>query len=198
MLRPRYPLRTRRLLLRPFQPGDLEGLYAYQSQPEVARFLVWEPRTLEESRVFLRQKMDAATLEKEGDWLVAAVVAAETGELMGEINLQWSSREHCQGEIGYVLNPAFHGHGYATEAAAEGLRLGFEELGLHRIVGRIDARNEASARVLERLGMRREAHLRENELVKGEWSDEVVYAMLRREWEARPEPAHDAGAAVGE
>jgi RimJ/RimL family protein N-acetyltransferase len=64
------------------------------------------------------------------------------------------------------------------------LRLGFEELGLHRIMGRIDARNEPSARVLERLGMRREAHMLENEFVKGEWTDEVVYALLEHEWRA--------------
>ena len=64
------------------------------------------------------------------------------------------------------------------------LRIGFEELGLHRIAGRLDARNEASARVLERLGMRREAHLVENEFVKGEWTDELVYAMLEQEWRA--------------
>ena len=65
------------------------------------------------------------------------------------------------------------------------LRLGFEGLDLHRVCGRLDGRNAASARVLERLGMRREAHLVQNEIVKGEWSDEVVYAMLRHEWDAR-------------
>ena len=63
------------------------------------------------------------------------------------------------------------------------LRLGFEGLGLHRIIGRCDGRNAASARAMEKLGMRREAHLRENEIVKGEWTDEMVYAMLRSEWE---------------
>ncbi|MBW8482742.1 GNAT family N-acetyltransferase [Actinomadura parmotrematis] len=185
MLRPDYPLRTDRLLLRPFEPGDLAELYAYQSLPEVARFLYWEPRDLEESRVFLQQKMASSALEKEGDWLVMAVLWRETGALVGEVNLQWRSREHRQGEIGYIFNPAYHGRGFATEAAEEGLRLGFEDLGLHRIVGRLDGRNTASARVLERLGMRREAHLVENEFVKGEWSDEIVYAMLRREWDAR-------------
>jgi RimJ/RimL family protein N-acetyltransferase len=65
------------------------------------------------------------------------------------------------------------------------LRLGFEDLGLRRIVGRIDARNAASARVLDRLGMRREAHFAQNEIIKGEWTDEVVYAMLQDEWRAR-------------
>jgi len=65
------------------------------------------------------------------------------------------------------------------------LRLGFEEYGLHRIVGRLDARNTASARVLERLGMRREAHFRQNEIIEGEWTDEFVYAILRPEWQER-------------
>ncbi|MGP4025753.1 GNAT family N-acetyltransferase [Actinomadura sp. 3N407] len=185
MLRPAYPIETERLTLRPFCEDDLEGLYAYQSLPEVARFLYWEPRNMEESRTFLKQKMTASTVEKEGDWLVLAVVWRETGDLMGEVNLQWRSREHRQGEIGYIFNPAYHGRGFATEAAEVVLRLGFEGLDLHRVVGRLDGRNTASARVLERLGMRREAHLVQNEIVKGEWSDEVVYAMLRHEWDGR-------------
>ncbi|KAB2353629.1 GNAT family N-acetyltransferase [Actinomadura montaniterrae] len=191
MLRPTFPIETGRLTLRPFREDDLESLYAYQSLPEVARFLYWEPRDREESRSFLREKMAAATLEKEGDWLVLAVEWRETGDLVGEVNLQWRSREHRQGEIGYILNPSFHGKGFATEAAEEVLRLGFEGLGLHRIVGRLDGRNAASARVLERLGMRREAHLVQNELVKGEWTDEVIYAMLRDEWDARAANAGD-------
>ncbi|GGV31321.1 GNAT family N-acetyltransferase [Actinomadura sp. LOL_016] len=185
MLRPAFPIETERLTLRPFREDDLEGLYAYQSLTEVARFLYWEPRNLEESRSFLKEKMSAATVEREGDWLVLAVVLRETGELMGEVNLQWRSREHRQGEIGYIFNPAFHGRGFATEAAEVVLRLCFEGLDLHRVVGRIDGRNAASARVLERLGMRREAHLVQNEMVKGEWTDEVVYAMLRDEWDRR-------------
>ncbi len=71
---------------------------------------------------------------------------------------------------------------HATEAGREMLRLGFESYGLRRMIGRLDGRNEPSARVLARLGMRREAHFVQNEFVKGEWADEVVYAMLHHEW----------------
>jgi RimJ/RimL family protein N-acetyltransferase len=71
--------------------------------------------------------------------------------------------------------------------AGEVLRLAFEEFGRHRVIGRIDARNEASGRVVERLGMRREAHFVQNELLKGEWTDEVVYAVLDHEWQSRAE-----------
>jgi RimJ/RimL family protein N-acetyltransferase len=97
----------------------------------------------------------------------------------------WVSREHRQGEIGYVFHPDHGGSGYATEAAEVMLRLGFDQLGLHRVIGRLDGRNTASARVLQRLGMRREAHFTQNEFYKGEWADEVVYAMLEDEWRAR-------------
>ncbi|MEV4256704.1 GNAT family N-acetyltransferase [Spirillospora sp. NPDC049652] len=183
MLKPAYPIRTERLDLRPFRDEDLEALYVYQSLPEVARFLYWEPRSLEESRSFLREKKAAAGWEREGDWLALAVEWRERGEVIGEVNLQWSSRRDRTGEIGYIFNPAYHGKGFATEAARAVLRLAFEDAGLHRVVGRLDARNDASARVLERLGMRREALLVENEFVKGEWASELVFAMLRREWD---------------
>jgi RimJ/RimL family protein N-acetyltransferase len=84
-----------------------------------------------------------------------------------------------------MFHPDYGGHGYATEAARVMLRLGFDGLGLHRIIGRIDARNTPSARVLERLGMRPEAHFLQNEMVRGEWTDEIVFAMLEDEWRAR-------------
>ena len=95
------------------------------------------------------------------------------------------SRAHRQCEIGYAFLPESSGHGYATEAAGALLGLCFTELGAHRVAGRLDARNDRSAAVLERLGMRREGHLRENEFVKGEWTDEVVFAMTEAEWRAR-------------
>ncbi len=105
-----------------------------------------------------------------------------SGALVGDVVLFWRSREHRAGELGYIFDPAFAGRGYATEAAREVLRLAFDELGLHRVVGRIYAENLASARVLERLGMRREAHLVSNERLRGEWTDEVIYALLEHEW----------------
>jgi RimJ/RimL family protein N-acetyltransferase len=96
--------------------------------------------------------------------------------------LKWLSREHRQGEVGFVITPAHQGHGYAAEAATALLALAFHDLGLHRVIGRCDPRNTASARVMERMGMRREAHFVQNEIFKGEWSDEYVYAMLATEF----------------
>src|SRR5579884_1333085 len=182
MLRPVYPIETPRLLLRPFTPDDLEALYAIQSRPDVTRYLYWEPRSRDEVAESLAARARRTTIEAAGDTLVLAVERRDTGAMIGDVNLHWLSEEHRQGEIGFVLHPDQHGRGYGREAAVEMLRLGFEGLGLHRIIGRCDGRNEASARLMERLGMRREAHFRENEIVKGEWCDEYVYAMLSSEW----------------
>ena len=181
-MRPDWPLETDRLVLRPFAEGDLDALYEMYSDTEVSRYLYNDPRTREEARALLERKIAGAQLEAEGGWLGAAVVLRDTGRVVGDLALQWVSEEHKSGEIGFVFDPAAQGRGYATEAARELLRFAFEDFGLHRVIGRTEARNAASARVLEKLGMRREAHLVENEWVKGEWQSELVYAMLDREW----------------
>lgn len=185
MLRPAYPLETARLQLRPFSPGDLEELFAFHSLAEVARFLYWEARDLEQVRQVLDAKTRQTVLEDEGQVLALAVVLRATGVVVGEVSLQWLSRRHRQGEIGFVFHPGHQGRGLATEAAEVVLGLGFDGLGLHRVIGRCDALNLPSARLMERLGMRREAHFIHNEIFKGAWGDELVYAMLEDEWRAR-------------
>jgi RimJ/RimL family protein N-acetyltransferase len=185
VLRPSYPITTDRLTLRLFVEEDLDALHAYQSLPEVTRYLYWDPRDRDATAEALRRRIATPELAKEGDVLVLAVLLRDTGELIGDVNLAWLSETHRQGEFGFVFNPAYQGRGYASEAAVQMLRLGFEEFGLHRIIGRCDGRNEASARLMAKLGMRREAHFVQNEIVKGEWTDEIVYAMLSEEWAAR-------------
>jgi RimJ/RimL family protein N-acetyltransferase len=106
----------------------------------------------------------------------------ETSQLIGYGGLFLLSAEHRQGEIGFVFHPDHHGKGYATETARLLLELAFDEYAMHRVIGRLEPRNERSARLLERLGMRQEAHLVENEFVKGEWQSELVYALLEDEW----------------
>ncbi|MEH1124262.1 GNAT family N-acetyltransferase [Micromonospora sp. CPCC 206061] len=184
-LRPVYPVLTKRLSLRPLTSGDIDALLAYRSAPEVCRYVPFEPMDRQVIAERLATQWATTALTDEGQALTLGVEIIETGELVGDVVLFWHSREHRGGEIGYVVNPAFGGRGYATEAAHALLRLGFEELGLHRIVARIDERNEPSARAARRLGMRQEARLVRNELFKGEWSTELDFAMLADEW-----PAH--------
>ena len=176
------PVETERLLLRPFAAGDFDAVFAMQSRPDVARYLYWEARTEAEVRTALEKKIAGVAIHSEGDVLFLAAVLKTTNELVGDVVLEWVSQQHRTGEVGYIVHPDHQGHGYATEAVGVLLRVAFDELDLHRVVGRVEARNAPSARVLEKLGMRREAHLVENEYVKGEWQSELVYAILDREW----------------
>lgn len=187
-LHPEYPIRTGRLLLRPLGRDDVDALLAYRSRPDVCRYVPFEPMTREVIEERIAGMWANHSLTDEGQALTLGVVLAETGQLVGDVVLFWHSREHGGGEIGYVLNPDFGGHGYATEAARALLGLGFDSIGLHRIVARIDERNEPSVRVARRLGMRQEARLVRNEFFKGEWSTELDFAMLADEW-----PAHRNG-----
>ncbi len=183
--RPEGPIETARLTLRPFTPDDFEDLYAYQSRPEVARYLSWDARDRAQVRQALAVQCAETTLSAEGDWLTFAVVWREAGKVVGEAGLKLLSRADRQGEIGFVFNPGYHGRGLATEAAESLLALGFGVIGWHRIIGSCDARNHRSARLMERTGMRREAHFVHYRMAKGQWADELVYAILDHEWRAR-------------
>jgi RimJ/RimL family protein N-acetyltransferase len=184
VLRPRYPIETDRLFLRPLAPSDAEAVHAYQGREDVCRYIPYEPRSLRDVHESIARHA-RSVLEESGQALLLAVVRRADDVLVGDVMLAWTSKEHGTGELGYVVNPDFHGNGYATEAGAALLRLGFADLGLHRIIARIDARNSASAAVLRRLGMRQEAYLCENEWFKGEWTDEIDFAILGSEWTAR-------------
>ncbi len=179
---PAWPLETERLVLRPFDDGDLDALYAMQSDPESARWLYNDPLELGETKTSLARKISGSSLAAEGQWLSAAVVLRATGEQVGAVSLLWASELHRSGELGFIFAREHQGRGYATEAARALLAFAFDELRLHRVIGRLEPRNIGSARVLEKLGMRREAHLVENEWIKGEWQSELVYALLDREW----------------
>ncbi|MDQ6851359.1 MAG: GNAT family N-acetyltransferase [Actinomycetota bacterium] len=182
MLHPDYPIRTERLILRPLVPDDVDAVHAYQSREDVCRYIPYSPRTRAEVAERLGSDRNRSTLDDEGQAMLAAVVVTESDRVVGDVMLAWTSREHRSGEVGYVLNPGYQGQGYATEAAAALLRLGFDGLDLHRIVARVDARNDASVAVLRRIGMRQEAHLVQNEWFKGQWSDELDFAILADEW----------------
>jgi RimJ/RimL family protein N-acetyltransferase len=184
-LRPHYPVTTRRLSLRPLRPADTGALLAYRARPEVCRWVPFEPMTAEVVAARMAGPWARTTLDGEGQSLTLGVVLTATDILIGDVALFLHSVEHRGGEIGYVLHPDHGGHGYATEAAEALLRLAFDDLGLHRVTARIDSRNNASAGLARRLGMRQEAHLVRNEWFKGEWSDELDFGLLAEEWVAR-------------
>ncbi|MBO1329941.1 GNAT family N-acetyltransferase [Streptomyces sp. VRA16 Mangrove soil] len=175
---------TERLTLRPFTSDDVDDRHAYQSLPEVARYLYRPPLTRESCAESIRARADATGWQADGDSLLLAV--RRTGEpvVVGEVVLTLRNARARQAEIGWVFHPAHAGHGYATEAARALASLAFARLGVHRLYARLDALNTGSVRVCERLGMRREAHLIDSDLDGDRWGSEYVYAVLAREWRA--------------
>jgi RimJ/RimL family protein N-acetyltransferase len=159
-----------------------------RSRTDVARYLLTEPLGPDEVRDFLRKAPADSVLEEAGQQLGLAVVLRETGQLVGDVVLIWCSAESELAELGFIFHPDHHGRGYAREASEAMLSLAFDGLGLHRVIGRCHADNAASYGLMERLGMRREAHFVRNERVKGEWTDELVYAILAEEWVDRTHP----------
>lgn len=178
---------TPRLALRPAMPDDRDAMLAYRGRADVCRYLPFEPMTPQVLESRLRGDLayaggplvDAATL-------LMVVLERDSGSLIGDLTLFNRDAEHRGAEIGWVLHPDAGGRGYATEAASAllGFALGPppDGMGLHRVVARMDARNDRSAALAERLGMRREAHFVRNEWFKGEWTDGLVYAVLAEEW----------------
>lgn len=115
--------------------------------------------------------------------MIAGCRIGEPG-VVGEVVLKLASARARQAEIGWIFDPAYGGGGYATEAAIAVASLAFTELGVHRLFARLDVLNSGSVRLCERLGMRREAHLVENDLDGERWGSEYVYATLARQWKA--------------
>jgi RimJ/RimL family protein N-acetyltransferase len=191
------PLETDRLRLRLFRLEDVDDVLAYRSLPEVVRYLYEGSSTRAEIEDTIVARAAMTRLRLDGDGIALAMERRSDGHVIGEITLRVRSAEHRQGEIGFLLHPDAQGQGYATEAATAMLDLAFGPVGLHRVYGRADARNEASAALMRRLGMRQEAHLRESEMFKGAWGDEVTFAVLENEWRRRARPRGRRGRSPG-
>lgn len=188
-LYPAYPLMTSRLFLRPFTRGDVDAVLSYRGREDVARYLYDAPLSRDECALAIQRRVSQTGFAEEGDRLVLAVETQADATVVGELSLIWRSVEARQGELGWIFHPDHHGLGYATEATSRLLDLAFHDLDLHRVYARCDARNMPSWRLMERLGMRREAHFREHGLFKGGWDEEYFYAILRREWVAMRQSA---------
>ena len=180
---------TQRLSLRPLRRSDLNDAHDGQRRTDTARYLNWEVRDHDQSDQHLEKHRAMTRLARDGDGLIFAAElpdpAGGHGRGIGDISLFLKSAADAQLEVGWVFHPAAHGHGFAAEAAIAVLGLCFETLGAHRVFAELDPRNDASARLCTRLGMRKEAHLVQNQIFKGEWTDTACYAILASEWAAR-------------
>ncbi len=174
-------LETDRLRLREYTEDDWQAVLAYQCDPRYLRFYAWEDRTEENVRQFVQGFIDARREQPRKKYSFAVTLKA-TGQLIGNCNLRQNQPEDRVAEMGYEIAPTHWGNGYASEAAGAILAFGFDELKLHRLAAWCIAENAASARVLEKIGMRQEGRLREQEWMKGRWWDALLYGILENEW----------------
>lgn len=181
-----WPVRTERLSLRPATPDDAETTWAYRTDPSVS---VWTTRLAVDRQQYGEWYASA-------EWMASRLVIERDGLLVGELSCDvkdgWAQVEvsdqaaGTEAEIGWVLAPVHQGHGYGTEAVEALLSVCFEQLGLRRVTASCFADNDASWRLAERVGMRREAH-RVGDSLHRElgWLDGFEYGLLADEWSAR-------------
>jgi RimJ/RimL family protein N-acetyltransferase len=175
---------TPRLRGRSFVASDVDAFVAYRADPEVARYQSWSDYTRDRGEAFVASMQDAVP-GVPGEWFQFALENRADGTLVGDIALKVDADEPREAEIGFTLAPAQQGRGYATEALTAALDHAFGAYGLHRVVAITDELNAPAAALLERVGMRREAHFVENVFFKGAWGSEYLFAILEREWAAR-------------
>lgn len=175
------PVVTKRLIIRRMQETDLPDFLAYQTHPLVLQYMPVKPMTSEQAISFLK-KQAIVEIGENGGYIAFGIHHINDAKIIGEVGIYISPKIESKGDIGWLLHPKYQGSGYATEAAEVLLAYGFRQRELHRITSMCDIRNVASFRLMERLGMRREAHLRQSKFVKDAWQDEYIYALLHDEW----------------
>ncbi len=168
-------------MLRDLSRDYWQAVHSYASDPEVVRYMDWGPNTEKETRNFIQRAIDNKEEQPRRNYTLAIVLKTED-KLIGGCGINVSNPDNREGWIGYGLNRNFWGKGYGTESAKALLKFGFEELNLHRIFATCKTENTASAHVLEKIGMKREGHLREHKWTKGRWHDSFLYAILEQEW----------------
>jgi len=174
---------TERLNIRRLEPRDAEAAFTYRSDPEIRRYQNWEPASVEEVRTFIAG-LEEIDVDTPGRWYQLGLQLRDSRVLAGDCGIHVQVHDPRQVEIGITLARESQGRGLATEALRAVLGYLFTTLAKHRVFGSVDPRNGPSLALLERVGMRREAHFVESLWFKGEWADDVIYAMLRREYMA--------------
>jgi aminoglycoside 6'-N-acetyltransferase len=185
MPRVRLPITTERLVVRSLRPGDEADVFAYRSVPEVVRYIPGDPKTEEQVADLVAERATAGRVDATQRFCTLAVEL--DGRVIGDVLIHLDGLDGADGrqaEIGWVFAPDVAGSGYATEAARAIASAAFDDLGVQRVWAQLEPANTASARICERLGMRREALFERASWFKGQWTDLAVYAIRADEWRA--------------
>lgn len=174
-------LHTNRLIIRPVKPEDKNGIFAYRSDKATNRYQGWIPDSIGDVEAFIDQV--AKQVNQPGTWFQFVVVEKSSNIVAGDIGVHFIDDDGTQVEIGCTLHRDFQHRGYAAEALNRVIAYLFTELEKHRIIASIDPENKNAIRLVEGLGFRQEAHFVESLRINGKWVDDLVYAMLEKDWE---------------
>lgn len=173
-------LRTERLTIRPIEKKDAYSVFNYRSDADTNMYQGWIPKTIEDVHDFINKV--ATKINIEDSWFQFVIIEMSSKEIIGDIGVHFLDSDNKQAEIGCTLAKKHHGKGFATEGLKSVIEYLFNNLDKHRIIGSIDPENIQSIGLVERLGFIKEAHFRESILINGKWVDDVIYAILKREW----------------
>ncbi|WP_152655529.1 GNAT family N-acetyltransferase [Oceanobacillus sp. CFH 90083] len=166
--------KTERLFIRPFNQDDLQDVFHIYHNDAACQYLLHDKWTHENKQQEFHRKLKNNVLTKETPLNLAVV---SDGKVIGDLSV-WYTEMKDTVEIGYSFSQEASGKGYATEAVRGLVKKLFTTFEVHRIQANLDARNEASQKLCERIGMRKEAHFIQDFWSKGEWTDSIVYGML--------------------
>ncbi|MDA3879372.1 MAG: GNAT family protein [Prolixibacteraceae bacterium] len=172
---------TKRLKLRPTLKGDKAAIFEYRSDSETNRFQGWIPQSPDDIDLFISKL--SYEPNQPGSWFQIMIIEKKTGQIIGDLGMHFSD-DLKQAEVGCTLNKIYHGKGFATEALSKVVDYLFNELDKHRVFASVHPQNSSSINLLERLGFRKEAHFVESYYNNGIWEDDVIYAILKCEWNA--------------
>ncbi len=174
-------IETNRTLLRPITAEDNESIFRYRSDAETNKYQGWIPKNLVEVDTFIAKNPKEFNLPE--SWFQLVIIENESQSIIGDIGVHFIGTDNYQCEIGCTLSKVQQGKGYATESLKGVINYLFNSLNKHRIVTSIDPENIASIQLMERLGFRKEAHFKQSLLIDGKWVDDIVYSILKSEWD---------------
>lgn len=174
---------TERLILRSIRLSDAESMFLYRSEPRIMGFQSWKPEAINEVEEFIDKSSKIFNIPN--TWYQLVIISKETEELIGDIGIHFLDTDGTQTEIGFTLSLEYQGRGYATESINEVINFLFSNLKKHRIFASVDPSNIKSIAVLERCGMRKEAHFKKSVWINEEWTDDIIYAILNEEWRSK-------------
>lgn len=176
----KYLIKTERLIIRLAESEDAESIFSYRSDFAENKYQGWFPDSVEEVRDYISNMPEAMDIANVCFQFI--ILTKNENRQIGDMGIIFTGHETMQAEIGCTLNKDFQGKGYATEALTAMVNYLFTSLKKHRVVASIDPRNTPSIRLIERLKFRKEAHFKESYFLRGEWVDDIIYAMLDKDW----------------